>query len=392
MQFSIMQTRLAEETGLDVTADATKIKSWLNEAYRFLAGLREWSWMLSSSVIQTTADNSTPTAAITQNTTSVVLSAAVTTNLASDYWIQFSTADDWYPITAHTSSLVIQDLTYSDTTKNADNVTIAYTTGATAGSEVVTVSGNTISIQIETAVSTATQVKAAFDGDSDATALASCAISGTAGTAQTAPVAAAALAGTTALTISPAYAGATVTVDDCTIRRVYYSLASDVDRVIDVYEAIQDRQLTYVDPRELDYQVPDPTRSGTPYAYTLLGFDTSNQWRMHFYPIPDDVINIQYRYYKRVTDLSSDADIPVLPAKWHMGIVFTALAMFAHPYIDDSRMASAESRARQVVGEMMKQQSPLPDKHTPIQTWDSRRGTRPYGAVFPPDFDQYWRR
>ena len=301
MQFSVLVTRVAEETGLSVTDDAAKIKSWINEAHRFLCGMREWAWMMGSGTIQTTADITNLTAAVDAGGTAVTLSSTVAGSLANDYWIQFSTSDDWYAITAHT-------------------------------------------------------------------------------------------AGTDAVTISPAYVGsAALTADACTIRRVYYSAASTADRIIDMYEAIQDRQLVYVDPRELDRQVPDPSSTGTPTAYTILGFDSSNNWRLSFYPIPDTTMNIQYRYYKKTTDLTNDTDVPQLPEKWHMGIVFVALALFGHPYIDDSRMQSAEMRARQTVAEMVKQLSPHSDKHAVMQPWDSRGGRRIFGAQFPPDFPQYWR-
>lgn len=63
-------------------------------------------------------------------------------------------------------SVVVQDLTYStDANTDAYNgKSITYTTGATAGAEVVTVSGSdNVSIQIENGVSTATQIKAACD-------------------------------------------------------------------------------------------------------------------------------------------------------------------------------------------------------------------------------------
>lgn len=107
--------------------------------------------------------------------------------------IQFSRP----PLTSHAGTLTLQDLTYTGAAGNAsdDAVTVAYTAGATAGSEVVTVTGSAISIQIATGVSTATQVKAAFDAAAPATALASVAISGTGAHAQTAPVAATNLAG-----------------------------------------------------------------------------------------------------------------------------------------------------------------------------------------------------
>lgn len=82
--------------------------------------------------------------------------------------------------------LLVQDITY--TAKKAgtqgNSISITYTTGAVAGSEVVTVNGNAIVIQISTGVSTATQVKAAFDGSAAAVALATAAITGTASDTQ----------------------------------------------------------------------------------------------------------------------------------------------------------------------------------------------------------------
>lgn len=53
-----------------------------------------------------------------------------------------------------------------------NSTTVAFTAGATAGSEVVTVTGTAISIQIQSGVSTATQVSTAFGASAEATALA----------------------------------------------------------------------------------------------------------------------------------------------------------------------------------------------------------------------------
>ena len=62
-------------------------------------------------------------------------------------------------------SVIVQDLTFaSDTASTAHNgATVSYTTGATAGSEVVSVSGSDVSVQIENGVSTATQIAAALN-------------------------------------------------------------------------------------------------------------------------------------------------------------------------------------------------------------------------------------
>lgn len=84
------------------------------------------------------------------------------------------------------ASLVVQDLTHTaDDAGSAGNaISITYTAGATAGAEVVTVSGSAISVQIEDGVSTATQVKAAIDGSTPAAALVDVTITGTGSTAQ----------------------------------------------------------------------------------------------------------------------------------------------------------------------------------------------------------------
>lgn len=62
------------------------------------------------------------------------------------------------------SSLVFQDLTLTFNAAGDNNsYTLEYTPGATAGSEVVSILGQAITVQIESGVSTATQVKAALD-------------------------------------------------------------------------------------------------------------------------------------------------------------------------------------------------------------------------------------
>jgi hypothetical protein len=79
------------------------------------------------------------------------------------------------------ASVVIEDLTYTAdaTGVGGNDISIAYTGGGTAGAEVVTVTGNDISVQIQTAVSTATQIKTAVDASVAASALISVAITGT---------------------------------------------------------------------------------------------------------------------------------------------------------------------------------------------------------------------
>lgn len=118
----------------------------------------------------------------------------------------------------------IQDITYTAVKRGTqgNSITIEYADTATAGAETVVVNGNAILIGIEDGVSTATQVKAAFDAEPDAVALASAAITGTASNAQTTQSALALQTGAgefeTARFTSEKYSGTPETTESAQIR------------------------------------------------------------------------------------------------------------------------------------------------------------------------------
>lgn len=80
--------------------------------------------------------------------------------------------------------VVVQDLLYVAVPTPVSAPSITYTSGGVAGSEVVTVTGTAISIQIASGVSTATQIQTAFNNSSLAKALSYCILSGTGTNAQ----------------------------------------------------------------------------------------------------------------------------------------------------------------------------------------------------------------
>ncbi len=96
--------------------------------------------------------------------------------------------DNVTPYAGVNASLTIQDLTFEFNQPGSYNntYTIEFTTGATAGSEVVTIGGTAITIQIENGVSTATQVKAACDGNPTFNGAITTTITGTASNTQVA--------------------------------------------------------------------------------------------------------------------------------------------------------------------------------------------------------------
>ncbi|MDZ4810760.1 MAG: hypothetical protein SGI96_21195 [Bacteroidota bacterium] len=95
--------------------------------------------------------------------------------------------EDYDP--AVNATVTIQDLLYAASNAGADgnNISIEYTTGATAGLEVVVVTVDAISIQIEAGVSTADQIKTAIQTTPAAIALVTPFTAGTGLETQTAP-------------------------------------------------------------------------------------------------------------------------------------------------------------------------------------------------------------
>ena len=84
------------------------------------------------------------------------------------------------------ASLVFQDLTltFNDPGNFNDSFTLEYTSGATAGAEVLSIVGFAIQVQIESGVSTATQVRAAMQSNFGFNAAVTVVISGVGSTAQ----------------------------------------------------------------------------------------------------------------------------------------------------------------------------------------------------------------
>jgi hypothetical protein len=87
--------------------------------------------------------------------------------------------------TATAATLTKGGVTYTSValTQGANLISVAYTAGGTAGAEVVTVVDNAISVQIESGVSTITQVRTAVNASTPAASLVTA--TGTSGTAVT---------------------------------------------------------------------------------------------------------------------------------------------------------------------------------------------------------------
>ncbi len=301
MDFSVLKTRVAQETGLDTTTDATTLGAWVNAAYKQVCGIDNWPWLLKLGTIQTVADISTGTVSINAGSTSLTFSSAPANSVANQYMIQFTaTSSDWYLISAHTGA------------------------------------------------STAATLSVPFNG---------------------------------AVNISGAA---------YILRKVFYSLASDCDRIVDARQSRTKAKLGAVDIRTFDRYLPDPTATADPVYYYLAGVDTNKYWQVGFYPIPNTAENIQIRYLSMPADMTN-TDTPNLPEKFHDVLVYGALWMFGHAFIDDDRISSAKARYEQAMKDMRENYNPIPDQLTVIQPWDSRP-RRVVGRLnWPANYPELWR-
>lgn len=110
--FLALQQDLAGQVGLDqtISSNATLLKRWLNKSQQRILRAFEWPFNRASTplVVQTTPDYSTGTIATTAGSTSVTFSVAPTNSGGSNVsvanrYLQTSSSNDWYKITAHTS-------------------------------------------------------------------------------------------------------------------------------------------------------------------------------------------------------------------------------------------------------------------------------------------------
>ena len=236
MQFSVLQTECFQQLGLDST-DATNVsnvKRWANIAQQDIAMRYPWPFLRTRESAVTVVDKTDGTVAISAGGTTVTGSS--TSFAAADVgkYIQFDGSNDWYRISARTS---------------------------------------TTDITIDTAY-----------------------------------------AGTSALS------GATYT-----IRKFFYSLSSSVDRILDIKNWETAIRIVQTDYGTLDWISGANMAQGATSAYAAYGIDSSGNVQLTFYPFPSDARIFEVKYLKRLSDLSADADLSVIPVKWHHVIVEGAL-------------------------------------------------------------------
>ena len=230
--FLTLQQELADRLNMDqtVAANATRLKRWLNLTQQDIASRYPFEWLFKRAYVQTAADKTAGTVAVSNGGTSVTGTSTAFAAGDKRSFIQLEGDTNWYEVTAVASQV---------------------------------------------------------------------------------------------LTITPAFAGATLTAGTYTLRTVYYSLPSDVASIYDARQSNSPLKLTNLGVFTLDTYQPDITATEVPTAYYTFRLDpevaatAAKQMQVGFFPVADDEYNIEFRYMLQLADLSADGDIPFLPAQQH---------------------------------------------------------------------------
>lgn len=120
LTFLDLQTDVSQHCGLDLadTTNLANIKRWLNYVQQDICSRWPWSFLYTRESIVTVADYITGTVSINAGSTTVTGSGtAFSAAVDGTYYMQFSTANDWYQVSTRSSGTSITLVTpYAQTT------------------------------------------------------------------------------------------------------------------------------------------------------------------------------------------------------------------------------------------------------------------------------------
>ncbi len=282
MNFQTLYTELGDRLGAydpAVSNELVKLKRWINMAQQYICGKRLWPFMLSEEIVQTVTDITTGTISVNASSSTVTFSSAPSISV-TDRYIQLSTSQDWYKITAHTAL-------------------------------------------------------------------------------------------STTATISPAYVGVSnLTAGTYTIRKLLYTTTTPLVQILDMKQLVTPVRLISQSPRDADFFAPLYYDTGAPYYYIMSSPTSDGKMQWSFLKSPDTVLNVMVRGIKNLTDLSLDADIPVIPSPWQDAILNVA-AFYGFQSLDDTRANTELTVGEARIKDMMTNYSHDLGRHRVMQSIDA---------------------
>lgn len=157
--------------------------------------------------------------------------------------------------------------------------------------------------------------------------------------------------GTTAATLEIG-AITTAAAATLTIRKMYYSTSTSVDRIIQVWQDVLPYQMMESTPEYFQSFNPGFLGTGPARICLVAGVDSTGAPQFRLWPNPDSVMNLRIDYFPVATDMVLDADVSVIPAKWHTTILIEGAKAQAFNFLDDSRFKDSVALFDSMIEEM----------------------------------------
>lgn len=193
----------------------------------------------------------------------------------------------------------------------------------------------------------------------------------------------ASVASTTSLEMEKAYTKTSaLSAGTYTIRKVFYSLSSSVEKILSVRSTVEARKLDLVHFREKDRFRPNQDGTSKASSYIIYGYDSSNNWQICLDPPPDEVYNLEVRFKKKATDLSADADVSIIPEKWHSTVLLDGALYRALEYtrsdFNDRRAEVKRNQFEEGIARMVMDGEPESDMHIVLENPERATGILNY--------------
>jgi hypothetical protein len=125
-----------------------------------------------------------------------------------------------------------------------------------------------------------------------------------------------------------------------------------VSKLHRIFETTNDRRLLPMTLDQYRSLEPDPaSHQGTPTHFVDAGYNSSRQPQFYLWPTPSSAITYTCDVLNAITDLSADADLPVLPDDFH-DILVTAGVIPEYRRLDDPRLMDARNELRERLGDL----------------------------------------
>lgn len=171
---------------------------------------------------------------------------------------------------------------------------------------------------------------------------------------------------TTSITLDQNFQGtANLSAVGYIIRKIFYSLSSSCDRVIDIRNWATPMKIVQVDARTLDDIRPLPQSTNSSYGYLCWGYDTTGNIQVTPYPFPSDTRLLELRTNKRPVDMSAGSDAPSIPNKYSHLLAWGAISIgYAFVRKMDLAAAWSEKLEQRIAG--MRQEFRMSEDLQPI--------------------------